>query len=82
MAGTGLRSVSEEHGVRSVPLRSVTCNALLLDIVLQVDLEQRYQNDLPMTLELVYVFPVQDEAAVSGFEARATCAATFLKAPS
>ncbi|XP_064614206.1 LOW QUALITY PROTEIN: protein mono-ADP-ribosyltransferase PARP4-like [Liolophura sinensis] len=56
-------------GDSSVPLKSVHIRARLLDMAAQVVVLQEYSNDLNTAIEAKYVFPLDDLAAVCGFEA-------------
>ena len=55
---------------KTIPLAGVRCRCLLLDTVAEVQLTQRYKNTDTNPIEAVYVFPVDDRAAISGFTAR------------
>ncbi|XP_063447772.1 uncharacterized protein LOC134727324 [Mytilus trossulus] len=56
-------------GKQSVPLKSVHIRAHLLDLVAKVVILQEYKNDNNVPIEAKYVFPLDDTAAVCGFEA-------------
>ncbi|XP_052074990.1 uncharacterized protein LOC127712542 isoform X2 [Mytilus californianus] len=56
-------------GKKSVPLKSVHIRAHLLDLVAKVVILQEYKNDNNVPIEAKYVFPLDDTAAVCGFEA-------------
>lgn len=53
-----------------VPLAGVECKCLLLNSLAEIELYQRYKNTSKHPIEAIYVFPVDDRAAVSHFEAR------------
>ncbi|KJE92815.1 polymerase [Capsaspora owczarzaki ATCC 30864] len=53
----------------SVPLRSVHVRTRILDLVAQVVVLQEYYNSSADPIEAKYVFPLDDTAAVCGFEA-------------
>ncbi|XP_065198502.1 protein mono-ADP-ribosyltransferase PARP4-like isoform X2 [Sycon ciliatum] len=53
----------------SVPLRSVHVRAKLLDLAAEVVVMQEYYNEGDKPIEAKYVFPLDDSAAVCGFEA-------------
>ncbi|KAL5017637.1 hypothetical protein ScPMuIL_007226 [Solemya velum] len=52
-----------------VPLKSVHIRAKMLDLVSQVVVLQEYRNDNSSPIEAKFVFPLDDTAAVCGFEA-------------
>lgn len=52
----------------AVPLLGVTVEATLAGFAARVTLSQRYRNDGAKPLEAVYVFPLDEGAAVCGFE--------------
>ena len=52
-----------------VPLQGVHVFAKLVDLASQVVVIQRYQNPNDYQVEAKYVFPLDDSAAVCGFEA-------------
>lgn len=54
----------------SVPLEGVRIEAVLRGPCVEVTLTQRYRNVEPVPVEAVYVFPLEEQAAVSGFAAR------------
>jgi poly [ADP-ribose] polymerase len=56
-------------GDAEVPLQSVHVRAKLLDLAAQVVVLQAYHNDSTVPIEAKYVFPLDDMAAVCGFEA-------------
>ncbi len=64
-ASIGLQSAA---GV--VPLLGVEIDAILDGPCLQVCVRQRYRNAEPGPIEVVYVFPLPEDAAVCGFRAR------------
>jgi Ca-activated chloride channel family protein len=57
------------HGREPVPLLAVGVRAELSIIGARVTLTQRYINREPVAIEAVYVFPLDEGAAVCGFEA-------------
>ncbi|XP_071956345.1 protein mono-ADP-ribosyltransferase PARP4-like isoform X2 [Antedon mediterranea] len=61
----GLQSKSNN----SVPLTAVHIRAQLIDLTAQVVVLQAYRNDSNVPIEAKYVFPLDDMAAVCGFEA-------------
>ncbi|NXJ11809.1 PARP4 polymerase, partial [Odontophorus gujanensis] len=52
-----------------VPLKSVHIKARIIDFVAQVVMFQTYTNQNSSPIEAKYVFPLDDKAAVCGFEA-------------
>eukprot|EP00095_Tigriopus_kingsejongensis_P011133 maker-scaffold1161_size58349-snap-gene-0.8 protein:Tk11133 transcript:maker-scaffold1161_size58349-snap-gene-0.8-mRNA-1 annotation:"hypothetical protein DAPPUDRAFT_309817" len=52
-----------------VPLRSVSLKVRVVDFVAEITLEQEYANQEARPIEAVYLFPVEEEAAVVDFEA-------------
>ena len=56
-------------GDAAVPLQSVHVRAKLLDLATQVVVLQAYHNESTVPIEAKYVFPLDDMAAVCGFEA-------------
>ncbi|XP_078664712.1 uncharacterized protein LOC144907477 isoform X2 [Branchiostoma floridae x Branchiostoma belcheri] len=63
----GLISKSGEE--TPIPLKSVHVRAKLLDLAAQVVVLQSYKNENNVAIEAKYVFPLDDMAAVVGFEA-------------
>ncbi|CAH3018315.1 unnamed protein product, partial [Porites evermanni] len=56
-------------GDKPLPLQSVHIRAKLLDLAAQVIVFQAYKNNSSSPIEAKYVFPLDDMAAVCGFEA-------------
>nr|MDQ3036823.1 VIT and VWA domain-containing protein [Myxococcota bacterium] len=54
----------------AVPLEGVRVDATLRGACLEVIVTQRYRNTEPVPVEAVYVFPMEEGAAVCGFAAR------------
>ena len=52
-----------------IPLISVKASCLLLNTLAEVTITQRYKNTSSNPIQAIYVFPIDDEAAVSGFTA-------------
>ena len=52
-----------------IPLQSVHVRAQLLDLAARVVVMQAYKNNSNKPIEAKYVFPLDDMAAVCGFEA-------------
>ena len=55
---------------RPVPLEGVRIDARVADLATEVTVAQRYRNREQTPVEAVYVFPLEEGAAVCGFEAR------------
>ena len=69
-APTGLLTIrrqGEEAG--PIPLEGVRVEAKIRDYCARVSVSQRYRNTEQQPLEVVYVFPMEEGAAVCGFEA-------------
>jgi len=64
---TGLLACGAE--MKPIPLLGVTVEATLRDYAAKVTLSQRYANSEKHPIEAVYVFPLDEAAAVCGFEA-------------
>ncbi len=54
---------------KPIPLEGVSVEATLRDFCTRVTLTQRYRNREDKPVEAVYVFPIDETAAVCGFEA-------------
>ena len=52
-----------------IPLIGVKASCLLLNTLAEVTITQRYKNTSSNPIQAIYVFPIDDEAAVSGFTA-------------
>jgi Ca-activated chloride channel family protein len=52
-----------------IPLERVDVSAVVVDVAATVTVKQRYRNVEQVPLEVVYVFPLDEGAAVCGFEA-------------
>ena len=55
--------------VRPVPLEGVSVDAHVVDFCVRTVLSQQFHNREPFPIEAVYVFPIDERAAVCGFEA-------------
>jgi hypothetical protein len=53
---------------KPVPLDGVRIDAEIRDLATRVTLAQRYRNSEPHLIEAIYVFPLDEAAAVCGFE--------------
>jgi hypothetical protein len=60
--------VARQSG-ESIPLEHVRVDANVVDFCARVTVHQRYKNREDVPLEVVYVFPLDEGAAVCGFEA-------------
>lgn len=58
-----------QAGGMDVPLQSVHVRAQLVDLAARVVVMQAYKNNSRIPIEAKYVFPLDDMAAVCGFEA-------------
>ncbi|KAL6044894.1 Protein mono-ADP-ribosyltransferase parp4 [Balamuthia mandrillaris] len=56
-------------GGEAIPLKSVNVRVRMLDLVAKVVVLQHYHNDNDRAIEAKYVFPLDEMAAVCGFEA-------------
>ena len=65
-AASGLRA--RESG-QPIPLEHVHVEAHVVDLAARVTLRQTYRNQEKVPLEVVYVFPLDENAAVCAFEA-------------
>ncbi|XP_072301138.1 protein mono-ADP-ribosyltransferase PARP4 [Eucyclogobius newberryi] len=54
---------------QQIPLQAVHVKCKLMDLLAQVIIFQKYTNESSVPIEAKYVFPLDDSAAVSGFEA-------------
>ena len=52
-----------------MPLKSVHIDAKVVDFVSEIKVTQTYVNSESNPIEAIYVFPVEEEAAVISFEA-------------
>jgi Ca-activated chloride channel family protein len=59
-------------GGRPIPLEGVRVEARLVTTHVEVTVTQRYRNREPVPVEAVYVFPLDEAAAVCGFAALAS----------
>lgn len=57
------------EGEKPIPLEGVSVEATIKDQCTRVTLTQRYRNQEAQPIEAVYVFPLDEEAAICGFEA-------------
>ena len=58
-----------ESQVRPVPLRGVEVDAHVVDFCVRTAISQHFHNTESFPIEAVYVFPIDERAAVCGFEA-------------
>ena len=61
--------LSRHEGEATIPLEGVAIEATVKDYASRVVVSQRYRNAESRPLEVVYVFPLDEAAAVCGFEA-------------
>ncbi|KAK7168903.1 hypothetical protein R3I93_005027 [Phoxinus phoxinus] len=54
---------------QKIPLQAVNVRCKLMDLLCQVVIFQTYTNKSPVPIEAKYVFPLEETAAVCGFEA-------------
>ncbi|XP_052589085.1 LOW QUALITY PROTEIN: protein mono-ADP-ribosyltransferase PARP4 [Peromyscus californicus insignis] len=59
----------QDASANSVPLESVHIKGRIIDFVAQVIVFQTYTNQSHVPIEAKYIFPLDDKAAVCGFEA-------------
>ena len=52
-----------------VPLKKVNINAKIVDFVSEITVTQSYVNVESIPIQIIYTFPVEEEAAVTFFEA-------------
>ena len=64
----GLIAIIKEHQV-PVPLKKVQLDVKIIDFIAQVTLIQEYVNEEDNVIEVQYSYPVEESAAVVGFEA-------------
>lgn len=66
---TNVKAGLQDKSANSVPLDSVHIKGRIIDFVAQIVVFQTYTNQSHMPIEAKYVFPLDDKAAVCGFEA-------------
>ncbi|XP_070376418.1 protein mono-ADP-ribosyltransferase PARP4 isoform X3 [Equus asinus] len=66
---SNIKSGLQDASGNSVPLEDVHIKGKIIDFVAQVIVFQTYTNQNPVPIEAKYVFPLDDKAAVCGFEA-------------
>ncbi len=54
---------------QSIPLKSIHIRVQLLDMVSKVNIFQEYENKEDFPIEAKFIFPLDDNAAICGFEA-------------
>uniref|UniRef100_A0ABI7ZKE7 Poly [ADP-ribose] polymerase n=1 Tax=Felis catus TaxID=9685 RepID=A0ABI7ZKE7_FELCA len=64
-----IRSGLQDVSGNSVPLEEVHIKGRIIDFVAQVIVFQTYTNQSSVPIEAKYIFPLDDKAAVCGFEA-------------
>ncbi|XP_036054400.1 protein mono-ADP-ribosyltransferase PARP4 [Onychomys torridus] len=66
---TNVKAGLQDASANSVPLESVHIKGRIIDFVAQVIVFQTYTNQSHVPIEAKYIFPLDDKAAVCGFEA-------------
>ena len=62
-------NISSQDDVVPVPLQDVKINAKIVDFVSEITVTQSFVNVENNPIEAVYMFPIEEEAAVTSFEA-------------
>jgi hypothetical protein len=55
--------------IRPVPLRGVEVDAAIVDFCVRTAITQHFVNTESFPIEAIYAFPIDERAAVCGFEA-------------
>ncbi|XP_057642310.1 protein mono-ADP-ribosyltransferase PARP4 isoform X2 [Chionomys nivalis] len=66
---TNVKAGLQDNSANSVPLDSVHIKGRIIDFVAQIIVFQTYTNKSHVPIEAKYIFPLDDKAAVCGFEA-------------
>ncbi|XP_034354773.1 protein mono-ADP-ribosyltransferase PARP4 [Arvicanthis niloticus] len=66
---TNIKAGLQDSAANSVPLDSVHIKGRIIDFVAQIIVFQTYTNQSHVPIEAKYIFPLDDKAAVCGFEA-------------
>ncbi|GAB1298937.1 Protein mono-ADP-ribosyltransferase PARP4 [Apodemus speciosus] len=66
---TNVKAGLQDASANSIPLDSVHVKGRIIDFVAQVIVFQTYTNQSLVPIEAKYIFPLDDKAAVCGFEA-------------
>ncbi|XP_052047314.1 protein mono-ADP-ribosyltransferase PARP4 isoform X2 [Apodemus sylvaticus] len=66
---TNVKAGLQDASANSIPLDSVHIKGRIIDFVAQVIVFQTYTNQSLVPIEAKYIFPLDDKAAVCGFEA-------------
>ncbi|XP_041910044.1 protein mono-ADP-ribosyltransferase PARP4 isoform X2 [Arvicola amphibius] len=66
---TNVKAGLQDKSANSVPLDSVHIKGRIIDFVAQIIVFQTYTNQSHVPIEAKYIFPLDDKAAVCGFEA-------------
>ncbi|KAH0504991.1 Poly [ADP-ribose] polymerase 4 [Microtus ochrogaster] len=66
---TNVKAGLQDKSANSVPLDSVHIRGRIIDFVAQIIVFQTYTNQSHVPIEAKYIFPLDDKAAVCGFEA-------------
>ncbi|XP_012497125.1 PREDICTED: poly [ADP-ribose] polymerase 4 [Propithecus coquereli] len=64
-----IRAGLQDRSGNLVPLKDVCIKGRIIDFVAQVVVFQTYRNQSPVPIEAKYIFPLDEKAAVCGFEA-------------
>ena len=62
-------NISSQDDVVPVPLQDVKINAKIVDFVSEITVTQSFVNVENNPIEVVYMFPIEEEASVIAFEA-------------
>ena len=62
--------ISAEDDLFPIPLKDVSISARIVDFVSEIKVTQKYVNVETNPIEAVYMFPIEEEAAVISFEAQ------------
>jgi len=57
-----------QNAARAVPLRGVAVDVHIVDFIARTAIAQHFHNTEPFPIEASYVFPLDERAAVCGFE--------------
>ena len=62
-------SISSEDNAVPVPLQGVAIDAKIVDFISEITVTQSYVNVESNPIEVIYMFPIEEEAGVTSFEA-------------
>ena len=57
-----------ENIVQLLPLRGINVDVAIVDSIGRTAISQHFHNTNPYAIEAIYVFPIDEKAAVCGFE--------------